>query len=204
MIDRRDSLFGDIHREWLKPLGFRKQGRKSTKVIDDRCVLVVNLESYPATPGGPFRFSIELKVTWHTGGHKPVMYQLSLPSYATREQYWSIDEAAGTSGMIERAREMFLHIGLPSLHEMQSLEGLVRLFDRLPSHVSLVWYWQSYFELLVQLGRTDAAKALLCRVIEELQTREDIQGKAMELLASLEAQPRDAQPFAAADGYAAR
>lgn len=88
MPNPRDQIFSVIHRQWLKPLGFRKSGRKSTWVVSAHLVIEVLIDSYPAIPGGPYRFSLQIKASWQEPSSKALNAFVYLPSYATREQFW--------------------------------------------------------------------------------------------------------------------
>jgi hypothetical protein len=183
MSDVRDSLFSDIHREWLKPRGFRKHGRKSIKSLDGQSSITVELEKYPATPGGPYRFSIDVRVACQRRGLRPITYQMSLPSHVDQRQFWSFSSQQEFSRISFNVKEQFRTWAVPALLDMETEEGLLRLFDGIPQHVSLVWYWTDYVNLLNRTGRAEDAKAFLCKVVDELHTREDIQQRAKQMLA---------------------
>lgn len=166
MSDPRSSLFSEIHRVWLKPLGFRKSARKSLKELGDGSALAVTLESYPATPGGPYHFSIEVRATWDAGTPNSIVYCLYLPSYLTKEQFWIIKESTNVSELQNEIKQQFEAVAVPAIHRMHSLEGLLELFRSIPSHVSLRWYYHDFFNLLNRLGKREEGRALLQKVID--------------------------------------
>ena len=189
MTESRDKLFGSIHSEWLKPLGFRKVGRKSTRELGPGVSIQVLLESYPATPYGPFRFSIDVIARWQEVDQPAVTHRLSLPGYATKEQFWIFSDESTFEVAAQELRHLFERVAVPAIQKMASLDGLLELFKNIPTHVGLIWYYGSYFNLLKRLGRVQDQRELLQRVIESVP-REDIVEKARQLMVQLEAPTR--------------
>ncbi len=83
-------------------------------------------------------------------------------------------------------KEQFGTVAMLALLKMQSLEGLLELFQEIPSHVALSWYYESYLRFLNWLGRRQDGKVLLQKVIDTAP-RESIELRAKNLLAQHEA-----------------
>jgi hypothetical protein len=187
VADLRNQLFSAIHSTWLKPRGFQKKGRRITKEFSSGVSVEVVLESYPAMPYGPYRFSIEVIARWHELDQPPITYQMSLPSYATmpRSQFWTFSAEPEFEAVAHEARRQFECVAVPAIQEMTTLEGLAKLFERIPAHVELFWYYGYYLNLLRRLGRVQAQRDLLQRVIQS-DSREDIVERAKQELIQLE------------------
>jgi hypothetical protein len=187
VADLRNQLFSAIHRTWLKPQGFQKKGRRITKEFSPGVSVEVVLESYPTTPYGPYRFSIELIAMWREVDQPPIAYQMSLPSYATmpRAQFWTFSTEPEFEAVAQEATRLFESVALPTIQEMTTLEGLAKLFERIPVHVGLFRYYGYYLDLLGRLGRVQAQRDLLRRVIQS-DSRQDVIERAKQELMQLE------------------
>ncbi len=185
MAELRSKLFSSIHGDLLKPLGFRKLGRRSTKELQTGVSIQVVLESYPAAPGGPFRFSLDLIARWREPNQLPVTYWHSLPSYATGVQFWTFSDQPNFECVARQVRLEFQNMALPTIEKMASLHGLLELFEKIPPHVGLSWYYSSYLNLLKRLDRPRDQKELLQRVIDSVP-RDDIVNHARQLMRQLE------------------
>ena len=186
MSDPRNALFSEIHGVWLKPMGFRKAGRRGTKTLADGTELTIQMESYPAAPGGPIRFSLEIRANLVRPDPDSVTYCMHLPSYADKQQYWTIHDDTDATDIKQRAMQSFESLAVPALHKMHTLEGLLQLFREVPSHVPIFWYYESYLHLLKLLGRHEDGTALLQRTIEA-SPHDRVKQRAAALLAQHEA-----------------
>ena len=180
MPDTRSLIFSDLHRTWLKPLGFRKTGRKSVKELERGLIISVVLESYPAPPAGPYRFSIDTHASIGSGTNR-IAYTLVLPTYLNKGQYWAIDDATNTDALHAEVIDVFGAVAVPALQKMQRIEGLAELFGSIPDHIPLFWYYTSYFNCLKLLNRRPEALALLERTIA-LAPHEGVAQQARKLL----------------------
>ena len=180
-----DQVFSAIHRRWLKPLGFRKSGRKCIWAVSAHVVIEVAIESYPALPGGAYRFSLQIKSSWRDPSTAVHAY-VYLPSYATREQFWIVLDESSSQRVGDEVSSLFQAVALPSIRKMQTLEGLAEIFESTPDHVSLHWYYTSYLAVLNCLGRHEAARTLLQRVMDTVE-KEDVREQARALLVQQEA-----------------
>ena len=80
---------------------------------------------------------------------------------------------------------LFESVAIPAIQEMTTLEGLAKLFERIPAHVGLFWYYGYYLDLLGRLGRVQAQRDLLRRVIRS-DSRQDIVERAKQEFFQLE------------------
>jgi len=181
MTDLRDNLIAEIHRAWLKPLGFRKSGRKCTKAMSNDITVEVSLKSYPTAPEGPFRFSIDISANSLAANASRIYYVLMLPFYTQGAQFWAFDSNTNQEELQTEIIQEFKEIAVPSIDKMNSYEGIQQLFATIPSRMPLFWYFESYYNCLDRNGCDDEKIKLLQKVIETAP-HDGVKNKAQSML----------------------
>jgi len=166
MTDPRDVLLSDLHKQYLKPLGFKKTGRRIEKETPDGLRLTVHLESGPAIPFDTIYFGIELSAAHASAPLPHGVLSIGLSSYAKNVQRWQLEYGAPAEPLLGRIGDQFSTTGLSLLQRMSSLEGLVGVYPLLDPLRYRAFY-QGQVWCLNELGRRDEAAEVIRQVIAQ-------------------------------------
>jgi hypothetical protein len=161
MPDPRDVLLRDIHLQWLKPVGFRKIGRRCQVQFESGLIVSVVLESGSSYQFGPTSFGFELCAMHPSFDKKQTLIILDLPRHSEKFQRWTYEYGAPTDDLFTRIKLLFSQTGLPLLERMCTLESLAELFTELDS----VWHYRGHAWCLDSLDRPDEATQVVERAI---------------------------------------
>ena len=157
MPDPRDALLTRLHDRWLKPKGFRKAGRVSTRQLADGLINRVVLESAPAAPYSTCRFGLDFQATHSSFPPRKLLLTLSLRSYVERIDRWQYEPDEQTNELFNRVEVMFAHTGVELLDRMASIESLQTLLGEL----EVVFLSESRAWCLDQMNEPDRAMEVL-------------------------------------------
>lgn len=176
-MDFRDDLIVQLHNTHLKPLGFRRKGRKCWRVTADEISVSAVLESSTWNTGEHCAFGINLQAT-HPSYEGDFLMNVSLRKYTDPPRHrWTVDahQLAGPVSMT--VATIFATDGLQLLHRMSSYEGIISLCQELGS---TLWY-EPYAWCLRRTGRREEAIAIL-REASDAAPHEGIRDHVQRLL----------------------
>ncbi len=166
MSDPRDVLLSELHKQYLKPLGFKKTGRRIERESADGLRLTVHLESGPAIPFDTVYFGIELAASHAAASLPNGLLSIGLSSYAENVQRWKLEYGEPAEPLLEKITALFSKTGLNLLQRMSSLDGLVELYPLLDAMRYRAFY-RGQVWCLNELGRRNQAADVIRQVIAQ-------------------------------------
>lgn len=160
-IDPRDTLFARLFEEHLRPLGFKRRGRKARREHDGGLMQTADLESSTWNTVEHVDFGINITISHAAfradpfGDRRPVetgdvLVQISLRRWTDPpHQRWSLPLDSHAEAALAAVAQTFASSGMDLVHQTATLEGI----EALCAHFGPTRFYEGRAWCLRKLGR---------------------------------------------------
>lgn len=155
--DFRDTLFGELHAQFLRPLGYSRRARRSERTTSDGLALLVALESSTWNTAEHVDLGIDLQAR-HPAYLGGLLMNIGLRRYVDPpKQRWTVDRENSADAVSNAVAQAFSRVAVPLLEQMSTFDGLATLC----AGFGPVRFYESHCWCLLRVGKSQQAMQVL-------------------------------------------